>query len=121
MPLDDALTFSVGIYSVKRVPYQHAIQRLPTVVDENVLSSIYQDLLSHLSLGQESPHNLVLVKNWIMVIPRRIGRIGVISANAVAMLGMVWVNLEEEYEKWTKEDPMTWLQAFGVPVEADSK
>ncbi|CAI6335479.1 unnamed protein product [Periconia digitata] len=112
--------FHIGIYSVPNIPFQHAVQWLPNEINENILASIYHDLLSHLTLGQESAHNLILVKDWIMVIPRRTGWIGDLGANAAAMIGMVWMTSEQDYEGWTKQDPMLLLPTFGVPVEASS-
>lgn len=53
-----------------------------------------------------------------MVVPRRAGRIagGELAANAAAMVGIVWMTEEHEYEEWTKEDPMRLLPQFGIPV-----
>jgi ATP adenylyltransferase len=43
------------------------------------------------------PHNVLLDKKWILVVPRRIAGLSGAVANAVAtMLGMVWVSDEEK-------------------------
>ncbi|PVH94701.1 hypothetical protein DM02DRAFT_572482 [Periconia macrospinosa] len=106
-----------GIYSVQEIPFKHAIHRLPETVNESTLVNTYHNLLSHLSLGQEAPHNFILTKTWILVIPRIRGRVGNLAANAAAMVGMVWVTSEEEYQGWTAQDPMTLLPSFGVQIE----
>jgi ATP adenylyltransferase/5',5'''-P-1,P-4-tetraphosphate phosphorylase II len=99
------------------VPFQHAVQKLHQTVDADALVTIYQNLRNHLSLGQQAPHNVVLTKRWLMVIPRRVGRIedGVMAANAAVMVGIVWMTKEHEYELWTRKDPMKFLPEFGVP------
>ena len=57
-----------------------------------------------------------------MVVPRRLGRIagGELAANAAAMVGMVWMTEEHEYEEWTRDDPMRLLPEFGIPREKGS-
>jgi len=87
---------------------------LPKDCDAEVLSKIYSDVLSYLALGDTSPHNVVLVKRWILVIPRTTGRVNDIAANAAAMVGIVWMTTENEFQDWTKQDPMTHLPSFGV-------
>ena len=66
--------------------------------------------------GEEVPHNVVLVKEWMLVIPRRRAGIGVTSANAAGMLGMVWVRSREELEEWQRCGLTKCLAEFGVPV-----
>jgi len=63
-------------------------------------------------------HNFLLTEDWMLVIPRRKGRKGILSANAAAMAGMVWVISEEEVRQWVEAGPMNLLCEFGVPVSA---
>lgn len=114
----DAMELGDGIHDCEDVPFQHALQRLPSSVDANALVTIYQNLRNHLSLDKQSPHNLILTKKWLMVVPRTRGHIGpegVLAANAAAMVGMVWMTKEHEYELWTEGNPMRLLPEFGVP------
>ncbi|KAL9102142.1 MAG: hypothetical protein Q9163_002673 [Psora crenata] len=64
--------------------------------------------------GKDVPHNVVLVKGWMVVIPRRKARLGAASANAAGMMGMVWVKTEEELEEWKRHGPSHCLGEFGV-------
>ncbi|KAL5431090.1 hypothetical protein PMIN05_009738 [Paraphaeosphaeria minitans] len=111
--------FKMGfyIYVHPDVPFQHAVQKLSQEADAGMLVIIYQNLRSHLALGHRAPHNVVLTKRWLMVIPRRLGRIadGEMAANSAVMVGMVWMTKEHEYELWTRGDPMKFLPDFGVP------
>lgn len=59
-----------------------------------------------------------MTTKWMLVVPRRQARIGIAAANTAAMMGMVWVTSEEQYEAWTKQDPMTLLPTFGKPWDA---
>ncbi|KAK4143146.1 uncharacterized protein C8A04DRAFT_29163 [Dichotomopilus funicola] len=64
------------------------------------------------------PHNVVLDKKWIVVIPRRSDKWeGVIAnaANAAGMLGMVWVGSDKEVNNWLERGPTTVLTHLGVP------
>lgn len=63
------------------------------------------------------PHNVVIVKEWLMVIPRRKARSGLTSANAAGMMGMVWVTCKEELEAWEAQGPTKILQDFGLQRE----
>lgn len=53
----------------------------------------------------------------MMVIPRTKAGRDELSANAAAMIGMVWMDTEQQLQTWTSEDPMLLLQEFGVPRE----
>ncbi|KAJ4295549.1 hypothetical protein N0V90_007562 [Kalmusia sp. IMI 367209] len=101
------------------VPFQHAFQALPLAVNAEALVKVYKRLRDHLSLDTHAPHNVILVKRWMMVIPRRTGRIGEMAANAAAMVGMVWMTKEHEYDLWTEADPMLLLPQFGLPLAED--
>jgi ATP adenylyltransferase/5',5'''-P-1,P-4-tetraphosphate phosphorylase II len=61
-------------------------------------------------------HNLLMTEEWMLVTPRRKGRKGILSANAAAMAGMVWVTGEVEVMQWVEQGPMELLCEFGVPV-----
>ena len=61
-------------------------------------------------------HNLLMTENWMLVIPRRKGRKEILSANAAAMAGMVWVTGEVEVRQWVEQGPMKLLCELGVPV-----
>src|SRR5262249_16767501 len=60
------------------------------------------------------PHNVVLVKEWMMVIPRTKADIDGAIANAAGMLGMVWVANEEQLNRWIRFGPAEVLAQVGV-------
>ncbi len=69
-------------------------------------------------MKEAAGHNVLLTEDWMLVIPRRKGRKGILSANAAAMAGMVWVTGEEEVRQWVEAGPMNLLCEFGVVDEA---
>lgn len=78
------------------------------------MSEIYEELLRVARVDEAKGHNLLLVKEWMLVIPRSRGRKGMLSGNAAAMAGMVWVTSDEEVRQWVEEGPMKLLCEFGV-------
>ncbi|KAK4247236.1 hypothetical protein C7999DRAFT_41393 [Corynascus novoguineensis] len=68
--------------------------------------------------GKAVPHNVVLDRKWILVVPRRTAALNGVVANAAAMLGMVWVPNEEALERWTRPGPANILAHVGIPARA---
>lgn len=60
------------------------------------------------------PHNVVLTKGWIMVIPRRRAEMQGASANAAGMMGMVWVTASQQLDCWKIHGPLKILSELGV-------
>lgn len=72
----------------------------------------------HVSTGDA--HNLLLVKKWMMVIPRSTGTIegeitdAPLQGGANALIGMLWLKSHEQLENWKRYGPMRVLSEFGV-------
>lgn len=103
--------------TVPSIPFRHAVKKLPPNPSSSLLSEIYNSLLSIAKVDQAKGHNVLIVKDWMLVIPRSKGRKGILSANAVAMAGMVWVTGDEEVRQWAEQGPMNLLCEFGVVDE----
>lgn len=110
----DALGIDDKSSTVPQIPFHHAVKKIPASPSPSLLREIYQNLLRHAKVDQAAGHNVLIVPNWILVIPRSRGRKGILSANAVAMAGMVWVTGEEEVRQWVEQGPMRLLCEFGV-------
>jgi len=100
--------------TVPKVPFRHAVKKLPENPTAAQLSGICEDLLRVARVDEAKGHNVLIVKEWMLVIPRSKGRKGMLSANAAAMAGMVWVTGEEEVRQWIEEGPMKLLCEFGI-------
>ncbi|KIW68953.1 hypothetical protein PV04_04864 [Phialophora macrospora] len=61
------------------------------------------------------PHNVMLTKRWIMVVPRRRVAVAGASANAAGMMGMVWLTNPQQLDKWKEYGPARVLEELGVP------
>ncbi|MCJ1332245.1 hypothetical protein MMC10_008937 [Thelotrema lepadinum] len=118
-----------------RVPYKYFIHRLDRhdSADESqgqfqasLLKMVYDGLLAQSAnaLGVRGsndsvvvPHNVVMTREWMMVIPRRRAGLDGATANTAGMLGMVWVNDQAQLEGWMRLGPAKVLAELGVPSE----
>ncbi|KAL2163232.1 hypothetical protein VTH06DRAFT_5288 [Thermothelomyces fergusii] len=96
----------------------------------DALAAIYGSLLSRAEAAARSsghdrpdgeadgpvPHNVVLDRKWMLVVPRRCAGWDGIVVNAAAMLGMVWVPSDEMLERWMEIGPEKLLAHVGVPA-----
>ncbi|MDI1485967.1 MAG: hypothetical protein OHK93_004156 [Ramalina farinacea] len=110
-----------------KVPYVYELVRLDpssSRADDTTLQifTAYRTCLQRaravlgIEEGEHVPHNVVLVREWILVIPRRKGRVGGVSANAAGMMGLVWVASEEELEEWSRRGGFRLLGELGIAV-----
>jgi ATP adenylyltransferase/5',5'''-P-1,P-4-tetraphosphate phosphorylase II len=64
----------------------------------------------------EVPHNLVLTRTWMSIVPRRQALKGWAAANSSGAFADVWIKSEPEMEAWLRGPPSELLATFGVPV-----
>ena len=83
--------------------------------------SLYQNLLgqtrSALGKNEEDvcPHNVILWRDWMIVVPRRKAAVEKASANAAGMLGCVWVPEQSGVDEWLKLGCKRVLEELGAP------
>ncbi|KAF2016661.1 hypothetical protein BU24DRAFT_492710 [Aaosphaeria arxii CBS 175.79] len=65
--------------------------------------------------GEICPHNVVLWKDWMIVIPRRNAFVEKASANAAGMLGSVWVPDQSLVDEWIRIGPLNVFKGLGIP------
>lgn len=98
----------------------HFSRGLAETSAEEVLG-IYENLLDQTRelLGIDSkdvcPHNVVMWKDHLIVIPRRAGSTGKASANAGGMMGCVWVPDHNSIEAWDESGHASVLRELGFP------
>jgi len=111
------------------VPYVHFIHYFDPEkpVDGKMLYDLYANFMhqTRLALGMAEddlethcPHNVVLVKEWMIVIPRRKGKYNGMSANASGMMGMVVVPKDEHFDAWSETGPAKLLSELGVATSS---
>ena len=116
------LTLSTSAISTHpTVPYVHAILAIPANASADEVFAVYEKLLAEIrplmkKEGMED-YNVIIVKEWMLLIPRRHhGREGV-ECNAVGMMGMVWLRGEADREGWERLGLTEHLQWLGFPKE----
>ncbi|KAI5781030.1 hypothetical protein DFH27DRAFT_656848 [Peziza echinospora] len=103
------------------IPFTHYI--LPLHPETSTPEFIYTQYLRLLSLILPAypDHNVIVVPEWIMVIPRRFPILDGAAANAVGMVGMIWVKDEEERRVWVEGGVRRRLGYLGVPIGGEEK
>ena len=104
-----------------QVPFKHVFQTTSGDLDADGLFTMYQSLRDHVGLQDDDPHNFILLKEWMLVIPRSKQRHGSLSANGIAMIGMVWTTSREVVNAWIDYGPMKALEEFGQSQNRISK
>lgn len=111
-----------------QVPYVYFIYYFDSLgygepIDAKTVFNIYMDLLQKCrkSLGipmddslSLCPHNVFIVKEWIVVTPRRRGFFEGMSGNALAMMGMPTIVTMNQFEMWKAIGPSKILGELGV-------
>lgn len=109
-------------------PYQYHLHRFgpPTQLQATGVYELYVDMLSKCKkqIGfQENdtaslcPHNLILTKEWMILIPRLSNEYNGIGANATAMMGMPMMATREILQLWIDNGPARVLRELGVPLK----
>lgn len=122
LPCDDKEAISSGIPSVESqlnsLPFQFFWSRVN--LNEDALPQIYNKLLAdarealNLAPSAICPHNAILAKTWLMVIPRRSKDFHGLTSNAPGMIGSVWLQNEAQLKKWTQLGPANVLSHLGI-------
>ncbi|KAL2835600.1 ATP adenylyltransferase-domain-containing protein [Aspergillus pseudoustus] len=115
-------------FDSKNVPFRYFLRYLDGLdigaSDGHVkLFDVYKSLLAEakqaLGIDPESedyfPHNVALVKEWIIVVPRQRVDVEGVTANAPGMLGSVWLTSDEQLEQWKQVGPRKVLAGLGFP------
>jgi ATP adenylyltransferase len=107
------------------VPYVYFLRQLEHIrKDAPALFNEYSELLRQCRKvhglrenDTESlcPHNVLLVKEWLIVIPRQRGSFEDVSANAAGMMGMPTVPDKSSFQAWMDKGPTHILKQLGVP------
>ncbi|KAK4098995.1 hypothetical protein N658DRAFT_498813 [Parathielavia hyrcaniae] len=110
-----------------RLPFRFFMHRFQSgLPSAHEIVDIYRALLrraeraaGHSVLEGEAavPHNVIMDRNWLIVIPRRSPGWEGADTNAAGMLGMLWVHNEEKMKVWLEKGPANVLARIGVPAD----
>lgn len=107
----------------KDVPYEYILRRFDDSLGPKQLSDIYEQMVEEarhiLALDDVGhvPHNFMLGRNWMMVIPRSKSNVGGAYSNTLGLLGMVSVASNDELRRWLDQDPHKIVEQLGVPIQ----
>ncbi|KAJ5918512.1 hypothetical protein N7466_010504 [Penicillium verhagenii] len=93
------------------------------VINSELVLEIYMRLLRqarellNVQEGDPCPHNFILTKRWMMVVPRQAKLCHGITANSAAMVGSVYLDDPKQLDAWKEVGPMKVLASLGLPRE----
>src|SRR5262249_45421796 len=105
---------------IPNVPHKHFVLRLREDADVDDVVQAYRKLVSrvrhcHEQAGGGSDYNVILVKEWMCMIPRQnSGLDRGAGANSAGMLGLVWIVTEKERTVWDAAGPAEYLKYLGI-------
>ncbi|KAL2260902.1 hypothetical protein VTK26DRAFT_4955 [Humicola hyalothermophila] len=111
-----------------RLPFKAFVHRFEggTLPAATAILGVYRDLLREAEQsvgaaprdgGPAIPHNAVMDRNWLVVVPRRAAKWNGVGANAAAMLGMVWAENNDKMDAWMRLGPANVLRHVGFPAD----
>jgi sulfate adenylyltransferase (ADP) / ATP adenylyltransferase len=124
-PLLAGVSSGATITTVPGLPFAHAYTRLdPTLVQDardaaDVTLERYHALLNAVGLRalrvvgelrQSAPYNLLITRNWMLLVPRSREYFHSVSVNALGFAGSLFVRNEEEMQAISAAGPMRVLQ-----------
>ncbi|KAF7587797.1 hypothetical protein BBP40_006707 [Aspergillus hancockii] len=113
-----------------KVPFEWFYRRFEGEVAPAALVGVYNDLLEEATKvgggrgdhaasapsGAVCPHNMILTKRWMVVLPRRRGAINKeAGVNSLGMLGVIAVATRTEINHWVRLGLTESLEELGVP------
>lgn len=113
------------INTIPQFPFINAIAACPDICSTNpleiapILLEKYQQLLTKMDLdpqksGKPAPYNLLMTRQWMMVIPRSQESYKNISINSLGFAGALLVRNAEQMEQLKQIGPLTFLQKVGI-------
>ena len=74
------------------------------------------DLLTGIETGQPKPYNFLMTRQWMMIIPRSMGRFEGISVNALGFAGLLLVKDHKRLGQLEKLGPSKLLNTVSAPA-----
>ncbi|KAF6229721.1 hypothetical protein HO173_011368 [Letharia columbiana] len=108
--------------SISGVPFVHFVVRLPEKSSSKQVYTQYERLLGMAKDALKAAHagtdyNLILVSEWMALIPRRRKGWGSFIANAANMVGSLWLRIEEQRDDMLKHPIVDMLAELGIPLQ----
>lgn len=99
----------------------HFVVRLPENASPNQIYTQYEKLLGMTkdalkAADAGTDYNLILLSEWMALIPRRSKGWGRFIANAANMVGSLWLKNEEQRDDLLKRPLLDMLAELGIPL-----
>ncbi|KAF2715239.1 hypothetical protein K504DRAFT_368043 [Pleomassaria siparia CBS 279.74] len=115
-------SFTKGSSKIPFKSFAHHFTSGFSSVPASDILGVYQQFLEKTRklLGKNEqevcPHNVVLWRDWMIVVPRRQAAVEKASANAAGMLGSVWVPERSGVDVWLRLGCKSVLEQLGAPA-----
>ena len=108
--------------NIPNVPFMHFVVRLPESSTPEQVYKQYERLLNLTktalkAAGAGTDYNLILVSEWITLIPRRRKGWGPFVANAANMVGSLWLKSEDQRDEMLERPLLDMLAESGIPLQ----
>ena len=106
---------------IEGVPFAHFVIRLPADSSAEQVYTRYERLLTLTknalkAAGAGTDYNLILVSEWMALIPRRKKGWGTFIANAANMVGSLWLRSEGQRDELLEKPLLDMLAELGIPL-----
>jgi ATP adenylyltransferase len=114
--------------TIPALPYIHAVssigslQKLDLPETAEALYNLYRTMLQAAGLNsdkenglQSGPYNLLLTREWMMLIPRSCEFFEEVSVNALGFAGALLVRSESQIKRFREFGPMNVLKKVSIP------
>lgn len=118
----EAARFEGGIGRCPALPFRHALARLegapgPGEEASALLVATYRHLLAAEGMDEApAPYNLLLTREWMMLVPRSRAAYGPIEVNALGFAGSLLVRNRAALEALRSAGPLAVLRSVGRPA-----
>ncbi|MDR6538996.1 ATP adenylyltransferase [Variovorax soli] len=108
-----------------RLPFSHAFERLPPQATASAWAALYRELLHRCGISavatedgevHSAPYNLLVRRDWMLVVPRSRERFESISVNALGFAGSLFLRSQEELDRVRATGPMQVLRMVAMPA-----
>jgi ATP adenylyltransferase len=116
VPLDRAVAAAVegGLDVVPRLGFRHRVARLdPVLAGAASDHALYRDLLTA-SGSSAAPYNLLMTRDWMLVVPRSRAAAGPIEVNALGFAGTLVARRDRDLDWLRSIGPVELLRRVGV-------
>jgi ATP adenylyltransferase len=112
--------------AIDALPFRHAVARIDSfsrgAVREVAEASrtVYERMCEMLDAA-DRPYNLLITREWMMLVPRSREHFGSVSVNALGFAGSLFVRNERELRHVKETGPMSVLRGVGEPCAASDR